>query len=132
MKSQDINLISLFEKTLQQGPQHNLEEIGIVVQVGDGICTVFGLTNAVYGELIKFERGNQGIVLNLNEDFVTIFLFKTNIDVIEEEVATRVGKVLTVPAGDNMLGRVVNALGQAVDALGDIVADAFMPVEAQI
>ena len=132
MKSKDINLISLFEKTLQQGPQHNLDEIGIVVQVGDGICTIFGLTNAVYGELIKFEGGNQGIVLNLSEDFVTVFLFETSIDVVEQEVATRVGQVLRVPVGSGMLGRVVNALGKPIDALGDIVADAYMPVEAQI
>lgn len=132
MKSKDINLISLFEKTLQQGPQHNLEEIGIVVQVGDGICTIFGLTNAVYGELIKFEGGNEGIVLNLNEDFVIVFLFKTSIAVVEQEVATRVGHVLSIPAGKQMLGRVVNALGEPIDALGDITPDAYMPVEAQI
>lgn len=132
MKSKDINLISLFEKTLQQGPQSNLEEIGIVVQVGDGICTIFGLTNAVYGELITFEGGNQGIVLNLSEDFVIVFLFKTSIPVVEQEVATRVGHVVTIPAGAKMLGRVVNALGEPIDALGDIVADAYMPVEAQI
>lgn len=132
MKSKDINLISLFEKTLQQGPQHNLDEIGIVVQVGDGICTIFGLTNAVYGELITFEGGNHGIVLNLSEDFVTVFLFKTSIAVVEQEVATRVGKVLQVPSGMKMLGRVVNALGEPIDALGDITADAYMPVEAQI
>lgn len=132
MKSKDINLISLFEKTLQQGPQHNLEEIGIVVQVGDGICTIFGLTNAVYGELIKFEGGNEGIVLNLNEDFVIVFLFKTSIAVVEQEVATRAGHVVSIPAGNQMLGRVVNALGEPIDALGDITPDAYMPVEAQI
>lgn len=132
MKSKDINLISLFEKTLQQGPQHNLEEIGIVVQVGDGICTIFGLTNAVYGELIKFEGGNEGIVLNLSEDFVIVFLFKMSIPVVEQEVATRVGHVVSIPAGNQMLGRVVNALGEPIDALGDIAADAYMPVEAQI
>ena len=132
MKSKDINLISLFEKTLQQGPQHNLDEIGIVVQVGDGICTIFGLTNAVYGELITFEGGNHGIVLNLSEDFVTVFLFKTSIDVVEQEVATRIGQVLRIPAGNGMLGRVVNALGEPIDALGDMSADAFMPVEATI
>jgi len=132
MKSKDINLISLFERTLEQGPQHNLDEIGIVVQVGDGICTIFGLTNAVYGELITFEGGNHGIVLNLSEDFVTVFLFKTNIAVVEQEVATRVGKVLEVPSGKNMLGRVVNALGEPIDALGAIVADAHMLVESDI
>lgn len=130
MKTKDINLISLFEKSLQQGPQQTLDEIGIVVQVGDGICTVFGLTNAVYGEFIKFEGGNRGIVLNLTEDFVSIFLLNSSIPVVEQEVVTRAGDVLKVPAGIGMLGRVVNALGKPIDALGDIQAQAYMPVEA--
>lgn len=131
MKTKDINLISLFEKSLQQGPQQNLDEIGIVVQVGDGICTIFGLTNAVYGEFIKFEGGNRGIVLNLSEDFVSIFLLNSSIPVVEQEVVTRVGNVLKIPVSFTMLGRVVNALGQPIDALGDIAADAYMPVEAE-
>src|SRR3989338_2603620 len=131
MKTKDINLISLFEKSLQQGPQHNLDEIGIVVQVGDGICTIFGLTNAVYGEFIKFEGGNHGIILNLSEDFVSVFLLDSRIPVTEQEVVTRVGNVLKIPVGNAMLGRVVNALGEPIDALGDIVTDMFMPVEAQ-
>ncbi|MBP6870059.1 F0F1 ATP synthase subunit alpha [Candidatus Babeliales bacterium] len=131
MKTKDINLISLFEKSLQQGPQQNLDEIGIVVQVGDGICTIFGLTNAVYGEFIKFEGGNRGIILNLSEDFVSVFLLDSSTPVVEQEVVTRVGNVLRIPVGYNMLGRVVNALGQPIDALGDIVPDAYMPVEAE-
>jgi len=131
MKTKDINLISLFEKSLQQGPQQNLDEVGVVVQVGDGICTVFGLTNAVYGESIHFEGGNQGIVLNLSEDFVSVFLLKNNIPVVEQEVVTRVGKVLEIPVGKALLGRVVNALGFPIDALGDIQAEKHMPVEAQ-
>jgi F-type H+-transporting ATPase subunit alpha len=131
MKTKDINLISLFEKSLQEGPQQNLNEIGIVVQVGDGICTIFGLTNAVYGEFITFEGGNHGIVLNLNEDFVSVFLLHSNIPVVEQEVVTRVGDVLKIPVATSMIGRVVNALGNPIDALGDIVAQAYMPVENQ-
>lgn len=130
MKTKDINLISLFEKSLQQGPQDNLNEIGIVVQVGDGICTIFGLTNAVYGEFINFEGGNHGIVLNLSEDFVSIFLLNSSIPVIEQEVVTRAGTVLKVPVGNGMIGRVVTALGAPIDALGDIIAEDYMPVEA--
>ena len=131
MKTKDINLISLFEKSLQQGPQQNLDEIGIVVQVGDGICTIFGLTNAVYGEFINFEGGNHGIVLNLSEDFVSIFLLNSRIPVIEQEVVTRVGSVLKIPVGAAILGRVVNALGEPIDALGDIPVEKYMPVEAE-
>lgn len=131
MKSKGIDLISLFEKSLQEGPQDNLDEIGIVVQVGDGICKIFGLTNAVYGELVQFEEGNQGIVLNLSEDFVSVFLLKTNIPVSEQEVVKRLGSVLKVPSGKAMLGRIVNALGEPIDALGDIEPEAYMPVEAE-
>lgn len=131
MKTKDINLISLFEKSLQQGPQQNLDEIGIVVQVGDGICTIFGLTNAVYGEFITFEGGNHGIILNLSEDFVSVFLLNSSIPVVEQEVVTRVGNVLKIPTGYGMIGRVVNALGEPIDALGAIVADAYMPVETE-
>lgn len=131
MKTKDINLISLFEKSLQQGPQQNLDEIGIVVQVGDGICTIFGLTNAVFGEFIKFEGGNHGIILNLSEDFVSVFLLNSRIPVVEQEVVTRVGNVLKIPVGNAILGRVVNSLGEPIDALGDIVTDMYMPVEAQ-
>jgi len=131
MKTKDINLISLFEKSLQQGPQQNLDEIGIVVQVGDGICTIFGLTNAVYGEFINFEGGNHGIILNLSEDFVSIFLLNSRIPVVEQEVVTRVGSVLKIPVGSTILGRVVNALGKPIDALGDIPVEKYMPVEAE-
>ena len=131
MKTKDINLISLFEKSLQEGPQQNLDEIGVVVQVGDGICTIFGLTNAVFGEFITFEGGNHGIVLNLNEDFVSVFLLNSRIPVVEQEVVTRAGNVLKIPVGDAILGRVVNALGDPIDALGDIAVDAHMPVEAE-
>ncbi len=131
MKTKDINLISLFEKSLQEGPQQNLNEIGIVVQVGDGICTIFGLTNAVYGEFISFEGGNHGIVLNLNEDFVSVFLLNSSIPVVEQEVVTRVGDVLKIPVGNDIVGRVVNALGEPIDALGDIAVQAYMPVENQ-
>ena len=131
MKDKSINLISLFEKTLHDGPQDNLDEIGIVVQVGDGICKIYGLTNAVYGEVVKFEGGNQGIILNLSEDFVSVFLLLTSVSVAEQEVVKRTGDVLKIPAGDAMLGRVVNALGEPIDALGEIVATEYMPVETE-
>lgn len=131
MKSKGIDLISLFEKSLQGGPQDNLDEIGIVVQVGDGICKIFGLTNAVYGELVSFEGGNQGIVLNLSQDFVSVFLLKNNITVSEQETVKRLGQVLKVPAGKQMLGRVVNAIGEPIDGLDPIKADAWMPVESE-
>lgn len=131
METKTVDLVSLFEKALSGNVNDNLEEIGTVVQVGDGICKIYGLTNAVFGELISFEGGNQGIVLNLTQDFVSVFLLNNFIPVSEQEIVKRVGDVLKVPAGNSVLGRVVNALGEPIDGLGDIAADAFMPVEAK-
>ena len=131
MDTKRIDLVSLFERSLQTEPQETLDEIGIVVQVGDGICKVYGLANAVFGELIECEGGNKGIVLNLNEDYVTVFLLHSNISVAEQEVARRTGQVLKVPAGKQFLGRVIDALGNPIDGIGKIEAEAFMPVEAE-
>ena len=88
----NIDLVSLFEQSLRDLPEDKLEEIGVVVQVGDNICRVHGLNNAVYHELIDFEGGNQGIVLQLDEDIVSIFLLHSNIPVNEREIAKRTGK----------------------------------------
>jgi len=130
MDTKQINLVSLFEKALQGEPDKKLEEIGVVVQVGDGVCKVHGLSNAIYGELIHFEGGNKGVILNLSEDFVSIFLLDS-IPVQEQEVVTRTGSVLQVPVGDAMLGRVVNALGKSIDGLGEIQTTEHRPVEQE-
>ena len=68
------SVISLIEKALTPQAQEEIEEIGTVIGVGDGICKVYGLTNAVYGELVTFESGNRGIIMDLDEDFVSIVL----------------------------------------------------------
>ena len=125
MELKNIDLVSLFEQALQNKPQEKLDEIGIVVKVGDGICAVHGLTNAVSGELISFEGGNQGIIFNLDEDTVTIFLLHRSIVVDELEVAKRTGTVLEIPVGMQLVGRTINALGKPIDNLGPIQAIFF-------
>lgn len=120
MNSKDIDLISLLEKELDDKPQKRLDEIGIVVQVGDGICKVYGLLHAIYGEIVHFEGGNKGIILNMSEDFVSIFLFSQTIPVTEQEVVKRTGQVMQVPVGEAMIGRVINAAGEPIDGLGEI------------
>ncbi len=127
-----IDLVSLFEQSLRDLPEEKLEEIGIVVQVGDGICRVHGLTNAVYHELIEFEGGNRGIVMQLDEDTVSIFLLYGTIPVSELEVAKRTGSVFKTPVGMNLIGRVINAMGEPIDGLGKIKADDYWPIEADI
>ena len=132
MRIKSTDLVSLFEKSLQKVPQKELEEIGIVVQVGDGICKVHGLINAVYGELINFEGGNRGIIFNLDEDEVAIFLLYNTVTVAELEVARRTGEVFKAPVGPQLLGRVIDATGKPLDALGELNAKEFNPVEAPI
>jgi len=128
----NTDLVSLLEKSLQDVGQEKLEEIGIVVQVGDYVCKVHGLTRAVYGELIKFEGGNSGIIFNLGEDFVDIFLLQSAIPVVELEVAKRTGGVFKTPVSKEMIGRVLNSLGQPIDGLGEIKHEELRPIEGTI
>lgn len=129
MDTRDLELVSLLQKELQDKPHKQLDEIGVVVQVGDGICKVFGLMNAIYGELISFEGGNKGIILNMSEDFVSIFVLSQSISVTEGEVVKRVGEALKIPVGESLLGRVVSALGQPIDGQGAINTTEYRFVE---
>lgn len=129
MVERETDIVSLLEKALSEKPQEKLEEVGIVIKVGDGICKIYGLKNAVYGELIEFEKGAQGIVLDLDEDYVSVILLDATISVVEQEVAKRTGDVFRVPVGNALLGRVINATGKPIDALGEIIADENLPLE---
>jgi F-type H+-transporting ATPase subunit alpha len=130
LKSSD--LVSLFERALSALPEDSLDEIGIVVQVGDGICKVHGLRTVVFGELVTFEGGNRGMVFQINDDAVDIFLIDTVIPVVEREIARCTGSVYTIPISSDLLGRVINAQGLPLDGLGDIKADVFNPIEVPI
>ena len=132
MEIKSTDLISLFEKSLADIADHNLSEIGIVVQVGDSSCKIHGLTNAVYGELLDFEGGNQGIVMNLDEDYVSVFLLHAHIPVAELEVVKRTGGVFKTPVGFGLLGRVIDAIGKPIDALGELKVDELRPIEVTI
>ena len=129
MKEKDTDLISLLEKALSQQPQEYPDEIGTVIKVGDGICKVFGLNNANLGEVIEFENGGRGIILDMDEDFVSVILFEGAKLVFEQDVAKRTGKVLSIPVGNGLLGRVISATGTPLDLLGDIKAEKWMPLE---
>lgn len=129
MVEKSTDLVSLLEKTLGEKPTEKLDEIGNVIKVGDGISKVYGLINAVFGELINFEGGNQGIVLDLDEDYVSVVLLNPELAVAEQETATRTGDVFRVPVGDKLLGRIINATGKPLDALGKIEYDELRPIE---
>lgn len=129
MDIKNTDLVSLFERSLKDLSQEKLEEIGLVIKVGDGICWVYGLTHAMYEELIEFQGGNKGIIFNLSQDAVAVFLLDNNIPVDELEVAKRTGQVFRMPVGDGLRGRVVNALGKPIDGLGDIAATQLRSIE---
>jgi len=107
-----------------------LEEVGTVLEVGDGIARVYGLTKARAGELVDFETGVQAIVLNLEEDNVGVVLLGSGDGIKEGSTVRRTGKIASIEVGEGMVGRVVNALGQPIDGKGPITGDKYdMPIE---
>ena len=107
-----------------------MKSVGTVIQVGDGIARVWGLDDVMAGELVKFPNDIMGMVLNLETDTVGVVVFGSNEAIREGDVVTRTGAVAQVPAGEALLGRVVNALGQPIDGKGPIAATKFRPLEA--
>ncbi|HMY85045.1 MAG: F0F1 ATP synthase subunit alpha [Saprospiraceae bacterium] len=107
-----------------------LEEVGVVLSVGDGIARVYGLTNAKAGELVEFETGVQAIVLNLEEDNVGVVLLGPSDDLKEGSKVKRTNTIASIQVGEGYLGRVVNPLGQPIDGKGEITGDKYeMPLE---
>jgi|UniRef100_UPI00404B4FDE F-type H+/Na+-transporting ATPase subunit alpha len=107
-----------------------LEEVGTVLQVGDGIARVYGLTKVQSGELVEFENGLQGIVLNLEEDNVGVVLLGAFDEIKEGATVKRTNKIASIKVGEGMLGRVVNTLGQPIDGKGPITGETYeMPLE---
>ena len=104
-------------------------ETGIVILVGDGIVKASGLTNCVAGELLEFSNGSYGLALNLEENTVSIVVLGTDKGIKEGDVIKRTGRVVSVPVGKNLLGRVVDALGEPIDGKGPIDADDYRPIE---
>jgi F-type H+/Na+-transporting ATPase subunit alpha len=130
MKNTD--LISLFERSLRNLPEEQLQEIGTVIRVGDNICTVYGLSNVMLGELITFDGGNSGIVFQLNENAVAVFLIDRSIPVAELETAKRTHSVFKTPVGVGLIGRVISADGLPLDGAGELNVTEFRPIETEI
>ncbi|TRZ46003.1 F0F1 ATP synthase subunit alpha [Robertkochia solimangrovi] len=108
----------------------SLDEVGTVLQVGDGIARVFGMNNAEYGELVAFESGMEGIVLNVEEDNVGIVLLGPSTEVKEGDTVKRTEQIASINVGDGMVGRVVDTLGNPIDGKGPISGQLYdMPLE---
>ncbi len=116
--------IKKYESKLQ------VEDTGTVIQVGDGIARVHGLEKCMAGELLEFPSDVYGMVLNLEEDSVGAVLFGSDTHIKEGDLVKRTQRIVEVPAGDALLGRVVDSLGQAIDGKGPIVTEKFRPIEA--
>jgi F-type H+-transporting ATPase subunit alpha len=106
-----------------------VSEVGTVIKVGDGIAEIHGLEKVMAGELLEFEKGASGLALNLEEDKVGAVLLGEYQAIKEGDIVRRTRRIIEVPAGEAMLGRVVNALGQDADGKGQIMTKDFMPIE---
>lgn len=106
-------------------------EVGTVISIGDGIARAYGLDQAMAGELVEFASGVMGLVLNLEEDNVGIALFGEDTEVREGDMVKRTGRIAEVPVGDDMKGRVVNALGQPIDGKGEIKTAEARPIDVK-
>ena len=117
------------EQIKRYASQLEVADVGTVIQVADGVARIHGLENAMQGELLEFPGEVYGMVLNLEEDNVGAVLLGAEKNINEGDTVKTTGRVVEVPVGDAMLGRVVNALGQPIDGKGPIESDKFRPVE---
>src|ERR1700720_3824838 len=106
--------IAGFEQKLQ------VSDVGQVIEVGDGIARIYGLRNAMAGELLEFQNGTMGQVFNLEEDSIGAVIFGEYLNIREGDTVKSTGRLLQVPVGDAVMGRVVNPLGQPIDGAGPI------------
>jgi len=127
----NANEISALIKEQIKNYRHKVDSsnVGSVVSVGDGIATVYGLDKAMLGELLEFPNGIYGMAMNLDNDSVGAVLLGDASLIKEGDVVKSTGEVMKVPAGEAMLGRVINALGQPIDGKGEIKTTSFRPIE---
>ena len=107
----------------------NVTEVGSVISVGDGIARIYGLERVMAGELLELPHGVSGIAMNLEEDQVGAVLLGDYTEIKEGDLVKRTGKIMSVPVGEAMVGRVVDALGQPIDDKGPILTEQFFPIE---
>ncbi|MDF2538722.1 MAG: synthase subcomplex alpha subunit [Herbinix sp.] len=129
----NIDEISSLIKAQIKNYEHKTEhyETGTIITIGDEIARAYGLDNCVSNELIQFPNGVYGMALNLEESFVSIVLLGSGLGIKEGDVVRRTGKVVSVPVGEALIGRVVNALGQPIDGKGPVQTSQMNPIESQ-
>ena len=128
LKIEDISAI-IKDQIKTYASKTKQDEVGYVIQVGDGIAKVHGLEKCKSNELLRFENDSYGMALNLEENFVSVVMLGTDVGISEGSLVKRTGQVVSVPVGENLIGRVVDALGQPIDGKGPIVASEVRPIE---
>ena len=132
MKNTSDEIVSILQEEISN---YNIKtersETGTILNVGDGIATVYGLQNAAYGELVEFDTGVRGMVMNLERDSVGIVLLGREDGLREGSSVKRTGRATDVPVGEALLGRVVDSLGSPLDGKGPIKASETRPVERE-
>ncbi|MFN5942582.1 MAG: F0F1 ATP synthase subunit alpha, partial [Bacteroidota bacterium] len=129
IKPDEISAI-LRQQLSNANTEASLEEVGTVLQVGDGIARVYGLTGVRQGELVSFENGVKAIALNLEEDNVGVVLMGDSAGIKEGATVRRTGQIASIKVGEGMVGRVVNTLGEPIDGKGPIAGELYeMPLE---
>ena len=124
------HIIETLKKQISQTRlETEVEKVGQVIKIADGVATLSGLTSAMSGELLEFPNGIYGMALNLEEDSVGAIILGDFLKIKEGDTVKSTGRILEMPVGDALVGRVVNALGQPVDKKGDIKAEKFYPIE---
>lgn len=129
INNKDIDVLSLLERAFAEQDSSDLESIGTVVRVGDGIARVHGLEHVVFGEMVRFDGGNYGIALDLDEHFVSVALVNNIIPVVEHERVFRTNEIAQIPVGNQLLGRTINASGIPLDGKGPLETTEFRPIE---
>lgn len=132
MEIRPEEIVSVLKQQIQDyDKKTETAETGVVLQAGDGIVTVYGLDNAMYGELVEFETGVRGIVLNLESGSVGCVLLGNDAGLTEGCIVKRTGRRADVPVGNAIIGRVVDALGNPIDGGGAINAIETRPIERE-
>lgn len=130
MKINSSEISALIKKQIEDfSSKVESNDVGTVITVGDGVALVYGLDKAMLGELVEFPHGIYGMVMNLEEENVGCVLLGSDTEIKEGDLVKRTKRVVEVPVGDSLLGRVVNALGQPIDGLGDVKTNKTRPVE---
>jgi F-type H+-transporting ATPase subunit alpha len=128
MRADEITQL-LKEQIQNYDAKVRVDEVGTVISLGDGIARIHGLDKVMYGEMIEFPHGVYGLAMNLEEEQVGAVLMGDYTEIREGDQVKRTGKILSVPVGEALIGRVVNSLGQAIDDKGPINTSETLPVE---